>query len=55
MAEDLPLQVGKFYIPIDFVGIEIDEDPETPLIKGRPFLTTASIRIDMRGVDSLLG
>jgi hypothetical protein len=49
MIEDLPLQVGKFYIPIDFMVIEMDEDPETPLILGRSFLATAGTRIDVRG------
>jgi Aspartyl protease len=48
-VEDLPLQVGKFYIPIDFVVIEIDEDPNTPLILGRSFLNTVGTQIDVRG------
>jgi Aspartyl protease len=48
-VEDLPLQVGKFYIPIDFVVIEMNEDPDTPLILGRPFLNTAGTQIDVRG------
>jgi hypothetical protein len=48
-VEDLPLQVGKFYIPIDFVVIEMDEDPDTPLILGRPFLNTVGTQIDVRG------
>jgi hypothetical protein len=48
MIEDLPLQAGKFYIPIDFMVIEMDEDPETSLILGRSFLATVGIRIDVR-------
>jgi hypothetical protein len=48
-VENLPLQVGKFYIPIEFVVIEIDEDPDTLLILGRPFLNTAGTQIDVRG------
>jgi hypothetical protein len=48
-VEDLPLQVGKFYIPIDFIVIEMDEDPNTPLILGLPFLNTADTQIDVRG------
>jgi hypothetical protein len=40
-VEDLPLQVGKFYILIDFVVIKMNEDPDTPLILGRSFLNTA--------------
>jgi hypothetical protein len=48
-VEDLPLQVKKFYILIDFVVIEMNEDPDTPLILGRPFLNTAGTQIDVRG------
>jgi hypothetical protein len=48
-VEDLPLQVGKCYIPIYFVVIKMDEDPDTPLILGRPFLNTAGTQIDVRG------
>jgi glutaredoxin-related protein len=48
-VEDLPLQVGKFYILIDFVVIEMDEHPDTPLIFDRPFLNTAGTQIDVRG------
>jgi hypothetical protein len=28
---------------------EIDEDPNTPLILGRPFLNTVGTQIDVRG------
>jgi gag-polyprotein putative aspartyl protease len=48
-VEDLPLQVGKFYIHIDFIVIEMDEDPNTRLILGRSFLNTAGTQIDVRG------
>jgi hypothetical protein len=48
-VEDLPLQVEKFYILIDFIMIEMDEDPDTPLILGRPFLNTTGTQIDVRG------
>jgi hypothetical protein len=47
-VEDLPLQVRKFYILIDFIVIEIDEDHDTLLILGRPFLNTADTQIDVR-------
>jgi hypothetical protein len=48
-VEDLPLQVRKFYILIDFVVIKMDENPNTPLILGRPFLNMAGTQIDVRG------
>jgi hypothetical protein len=48
MMKDLPFQVGKFYLPIDFIVIEMDEDLKTPLILGRPFLATGGTRINVR-------
>ena len=41
MLEDVPLQVGKFFIPCDFVVMEMEEDLQIPIILGRPFLATA--------------
>ncbi|XP_020243263.1 uncharacterized protein LOC109821488 [Asparagus officinalis] len=41
--EDVPIQVGKFFIPVDFVILEIKEDSQVSIILGRPFLTTAGL------------
>ncbi|XP_078163505.1 uncharacterized protein LOC144558538 [Carex rostrata] len=41
VVEDLPIQIGKFFVPIDFVVVDMDEDIHTPLLLGRPFLNTA--------------
>jgi len=41
ILEDVPIQVGKFLIPCDFIVLDMDEDFPTPLILGRPFLATA--------------
>ncbi|XP_021728387.1 uncharacterized protein LOC110695466 [Chenopodium quinoa] len=40
-VEDVPLRVGKFIIPVDFVVLDIDEDSTIPIILGRPFLATS--------------
>ena len=40
ILEDVPLQVGKFFIPCDFVVMEMEEDSRIPIILGRPFLAT---------------
>ncbi|XP_020254122.1 uncharacterized protein LOC109831194 [Asparagus officinalis] len=48
ILEDVPIQVGKFYIPVDFVILEIKEDSQIPIILGRPFLATAGAIIDMK-------
>ncbi|XP_019106132.3 uncharacterized protein LOC109135473 [Beta vulgaris subsp. vulgaris] len=38
--EDVPVQVGRVFIPCDFVVMEMEEDSQVPLILGRPFLKT---------------
>ncbi|XP_058762566.1 uncharacterized protein LOC131635948 [Vicia villosa] len=38
VAEDLLVKVDKFLFPVDFVVIDMEEDIETPLILGRPFM-----------------
>ena len=48
ILEDVPLQVGKFFIPCDFVVLEIEEDSRIPVILGRPFLATARAMIDVK-------
>ena len=34
MLEDIPLQVQKFFIPCDFVMMEMEEDAQIPIILG---------------------
>jgi len=41
ILEDVPLQVGKFFIPCNFMVMEIQEDSRIPIILRRPFLATA--------------
>ena len=40
VLEDAIVQVGQSYVPIDFVVLEIGGDVRTPIILGRPFLST---------------
>ncbi|XP_020260559.1 uncharacterized protein LOC109836923 [Asparagus officinalis] len=47
ILEDVPIQVGKFYIPVDFVLLKI-KDSKIPIILGRPFLATAGVVIDVK-------
>ncbi|XP_024014718.1 uncharacterized protein LOC112088555 [Eutrema salsugineum] len=49
MLEDLPVKIGGFEVPTDFIVLEMDEEPVDPLILGRPFLATAGAIIDVRG------
>ncbi|XP_071687423.1 uncharacterized protein [Rutidosis leptorrhynchoides] len=46
--EDLIIKVGDMEFPIDFVIVDIKEDPVVPLVLGRPFLATAGSFFDFR-------
>ncbi|XP_071740371.1 uncharacterized protein [Rutidosis leptorrhynchoides] len=48
IVEDLIVEVGDMEFPIDFVIIDIKEDPVVPLVLGRPFLATAGSFFDFR-------
>ena len=47
IVEDLPIQIGKYFVPIDFVIVDMEEDANTPLLLGRPFLNTARAVIEV--------
>ncbi|XP_066166978.1 uncharacterized protein [Oryza sativa Japonica Group] len=47
IAEDVPVKIQDFFIPVDFVVLDMDTGKETPLILGRPFLSTAGANIDV--------
>nr|GEW80428.1 reverse transcriptase domain-containing protein [Tanacetum cinerariifolium] len=47
VAEDVFINVGKFYFSADFLFIDYDVNPRVPLILGRPFLRTARALIDV--------
>jgi hypothetical protein len=41
IVKDMPIQIDKYFIPKDFVIVGMEEDTQTPLLLGRPFLNTA--------------
>nr|GEX73045.1 reverse transcriptase domain-containing protein [Tanacetum cinerariifolium] len=47
VAENVFVNVGKFYFPADFVVLDFVVHPRVPLILGRPFLSTAHALIDV--------
>ena len=54
VIEDVLVKVGKFVFPVDFIILDIEEDPQVPLLLGRPFLATGAALIDMqKGVLTL--
>ncbi|XP_074298911.1 uncharacterized protein LOC141629889 [Silene latifolia] len=48
VLEDVPVKVGKFFIPVEFIVLDIAEDSQIPIILGRPFLHTAGVVIDIK-------
>ncbi|KAL9224981.1 hypothetical protein vseg_000955 [Gypsophila vaccaria] len=48
VLEDVPVKIGKHFISVDFVVLDIPEDTQIPIILGRPFLRTANDVIDLR-------
>ena len=45
------MKVGKVILPVDFVVLNMEEDPDVPLILGRPFLATGEALIDVQSGD----
>ncbi|XP_023769879.1 uncharacterized protein LOC111918442 [Lactuca sativa] len=45
--EDLLIKVDKFVFPMDFLVLDMEEDPKVPIILGRPFLNTVGALVDM--------
>ncbi|XP_074277398.1 uncharacterized protein LOC141601035 [Silene latifolia] len=48
VLEDVPVKIGKFFIPVDFIVLDMPEDTQIPIILGRPFLHTAGAIIDVK-------
>jgi len=47
IAENIPVKIRNFFIPVDFVVLDMEVDAKTPLIFGRPFLSTANAHINV--------
>ncbi|CAM8927810.1 unnamed protein product [Rhodiola kirilowii] len=47
VIENVPVKVDKFYIPCDFVVMDMGNSGNTSLILGRPFLATAGFKVDL--------
>jgi hypothetical protein len=47
LTEDVPMKVGRHFIPVDFVVLETGEREKPPFILGRPFLKTVGATIDV--------
>ncbi|KAL2531691.1 Uncharacterized protein Adt_05042 [Abeliophyllum distichum] len=47
VVEDVLIKVDKFFFPVDFIVLDIEEDRNMPVILGRPFLATSRALIDV--------
>jgi hypothetical protein len=47
IAEDIPVRVWDFFVPMDFVILDMNVDTRIPLILARPFLSIANANIDV--------
>ncbi|GJS90392.1 putative reverse transcriptase domain-containing protein [Tanacetum coccineum] len=47
ISEDVLVGIDKFVFPVDFIVLDMPEDIKTPLILGRPLLSTTHAKIDV--------
>ena len=47
IAKNIPVKIRNFFVPVDFIVLDMQEDMKTPLILGRPFLSTTNAHIDV--------
>ncbi|XP_050890444.1 uncharacterized protein LOC127095855 [Lathyrus oleraceus] len=48
MLENIPIGIGQFYIPTNFIIMDIKEDSTISIILGRPFFATVGDIIDVK-------
>ncbi|XP_057746902.1 uncharacterized protein LOC130966150 [Arachis stenosperma] len=54
LLEDLLVKVGEFIFPIDFIVLDMEEEANTSIILGRPFLATTGAIIDVQKKELVL-
>ncbi|XP_016173205.1 uncharacterized protein LOC107615673 [Arachis ipaensis] len=54
VVEDFLVKVGEFIFPADFVVLDMEEEANTSIILGRPFLATAGAIIDVQKGELVL-
>ena len=47
IAEGVPMRVLDYFVPVDFVVLDMDNQKDTTLILGWPFLNIADAHIDV--------
>ncbi|XP_057740192.1 uncharacterized protein LOC130957344 [Arachis stenosperma] len=54
VVENVLLKVGKYFLPTDFVILDMEESHIQPILLGRPFLATARALIDVEKEELIL-
>ncbi|RYR08964.1 hypothetical protein Ahy_B05g076890 [Arachis hypogaea] len=54
VVENVLVKVGKYFLPTDFVILDMEESHTHPIILGRPFLATARALIDVERGELIL-
>ncbi|XP_072087259.1 uncharacterized protein [Arachis hypogaea] len=54
VVENVLVKLGKYFLPTDFVVLEMKESYLHPIILGRPFLATAKALIDVEQRELIL-
>ncbi|KAL2541769.1 Clathrin heavy chain 1 [Abeliophyllum distichum] len=54
VVEDVLIKVDKFFFPVDFIILDIEDDRNMPVILGRPFLETSRALIDVEKGELIL-
>ena len=45
IAEDIPVKIRGYFVPVDFMVLDMETTKESPLNLGRPFLSTTGAQI----------
>jgi hypothetical protein len=48
IAENISVKISDFFLPVDFLVLDMQPDSKVSLILGRSFLSTANAHIDVR-------
>jgi hypothetical protein len=48
IAENIPVKIRDFFMPVDFMVLDMQPNSKVSVILGRPFLSTANAHIDVR-------
>jgi len=47
IVENIQVKIREFFVPVDFVVLDMQLDSKVSIILGRPFLSTANAHIDV--------